>query len=243
MRILLWAEQAKMRRSRTLWIAGFATAMVAMIVVLQGQFLYHGSRYIDGAYWLMTAAQSLGSIYVLPAMIALIGSYTICRERQEDTQKALDMIPVSQVQLLGAKMIWTGAFAIILYISLFCVAAAVEAVLHVQALSLGGILEQVKIYILQGFFLFVAVAPIVALVARMQKSYWLALLFAEVYSFLALFAGMNGLLRSLYPITAAFCLSGYYEATLPQMLLSALSMAGCAGTALILLKREGRRER
>ena len=146
MRILLWAEQAKMRRSKALWIAGFATAMVAMIVVLQGQFLYHGSRYIDGAYWLMTAAQSLGSIYVLPAMIALIGSYTICRERQEDTQKALDMIPVSQVQLLGAKMIWTGAFAIILYLSLFCVAAAVETILHVQVLSLGGILEQMKIY-------------------------------------------------------------------------------------------------
>ena len=241
MRILLWAEQAKMRRSKALWIAGFATAMVAMIVVLQGQFLYHGSRYIDGAYWLMTAAQSLGSIYVLPAMIALIGSYTICRERQEDTQKALDMIPVSQVQLLGAKMIWTGAFAIILYLSLFCV-AAVETILHVQVLSLGGILEQMKIYVLQGFFLFVAVAPIVALVSRMQKSYWLALLFAEVYSFLALFAGMNGFLRSIYPITAAFCLSGYYEATLPQILLSALSMSACVGTTLFLLRREGRRE-
>ena len=37
----------------------------------------------------MTAAQSLATFYVLPAVIALLGSYMICREEQEDTLKSL----------------------------------------------------------------------------------------------------------------------------------------------------------
>ena len=87
MELLLWAERRKLRRSKILWIAGFATVMVALIVFAQGQFTFYESRYIDGAGWFMTAAQSLATFYVLPAVIALLGSYMICREEQEDTPK------------------------------------------------------------------------------------------------------------------------------------------------------------
>ena len=83
MGLLLWAERRKLRRSKILWIAGFATVMVALIVFAQGQFAFYDSRYIDGAGWFMTAAQSLATFYVLPAIIALLGSYMICREEQE----------------------------------------------------------------------------------------------------------------------------------------------------------------
>ena len=67
MELLLWAERRKLRRSKILWIAGFATVMVALIVFAQGQFTFYESRYIDGAGWFMTAAQSLATFYVLPA--------------------------------------------------------------------------------------------------------------------------------------------------------------------------------
>lgn len=87
MKLLLWAERWKLRRSKILWIAGFATVMVALIVFAQGQFMFYGSRYIDKAGWFMTATQSLATFYVLPAVIALLGSYMICREEQEDTLK------------------------------------------------------------------------------------------------------------------------------------------------------------
>ena len=60
----------------------FATVMVALIVFAQGQFTFYESRYIDGTGWFMTAAQSLATFYVLPAVIALLGSYMICREEQ-----------------------------------------------------------------------------------------------------------------------------------------------------------------
>ena len=49
MELLLWAERRKLRRSKILWLAGFATVMVALIVFAQGQFTFYESRYIDGA--------------------------------------------------------------------------------------------------------------------------------------------------------------------------------------------------
>lgn len=97
MKDLLWAESQKLHRSKILWIAGFATVMVGLIVFAQGQFTFYDRRYIDGAGWFMTAAQSLATFYVLPAVIALLGSYMICREEQEDTLKSLRLIPVDSV--------------------------------------------------------------------------------------------------------------------------------------------------
>ena len=74
MKELLWAERQKLRRSKIIWITIFATIMVAFIVFAQGQFVFDGSRYVDGAGWFMTAAQSLATFYFLPAGIALLGS-------------------------------------------------------------------------------------------------------------------------------------------------------------------------
>ena len=113
MELLLWAERRKLRRSKILWIAGFATVMVALIVFAQGQFTFYESRYIDGAGWFMTAAQSLATFYVLPAVIALLGSYMICREEQEDTLKSLRLIPVDEVKLTLSKMVLALVFSVV----------------------------------------------------------------------------------------------------------------------------------
>lgn len=79
MELLLWAERRKLRRSKILWIAGFATVMVALIVFAQGQFTFYESRYIDGAGWFMTAAQSLATFYVLPAVIPIMSGSSALR--------------------------------------------------------------------------------------------------------------------------------------------------------------------
>ena len=101
MKTLLWAERLKLKRSKILWIAVFSAVMVAFIVFMQGQFQYYGQRYVNNVTWYMTATQSLGSLYVFPAMIALMGSYMICRENQDDTMKSLSLIPVSISKLMG----------------------------------------------------------------------------------------------------------------------------------------------
>ena len=148
MKDLLWAESQKLHRSKILWIAGFATVMVGLIVFAQGQFTFYDRRYIDGAGWFMTAAQSLATFYVLPAVIALLGSYMICREEQEDTLKSLRLIPVDEVKLTLAKMILAFVFSVLIYLLLFAITFLVEAVLHLEALSVGLVLENLKIYFL-----------------------------------------------------------------------------------------------
>lgn len=236
MKNLLWAECQKLHRSKILWVAIFATIMVALIVFAQGQFVFKGSRYVDNAGWFMTAAQSLGTLYVLPAVIALLGSYTICREEQEDTLKALRLIPVNEVLLTGAKMLVSLAFSVLIYLLLFLVTLLAEAVLHFGSLSIGMVLNFFKTYLLDGIGMFFAISPIVALVARVKKGYWLALVFTEIYSFAGLFASMTALLKGIYPITAVFNISGYYQATPVQILCSIASLLLCAALTVIILK-------
>lgn len=236
MKTLLWAERLKLKRSKILSIAVFSAIMVSFIVFMQGQFIYNGQRYVDGAGWFMTATQSLGSLYVFPAIIALMGSYMICREDQDDTMKSLFLIPVSVSNLVGAKLIITAIFSVALYAFVFAVTLAVEAVLHISLLDSGVVLGSAKIYLLEGGGLFLAVSPIIAIVYRLKKGYWLALIFAEIYSFFGLFLGMQSTMRSIYPITAAFCVAGYYETTPAQFIISLFSLLACGGLSLILLR-------
>lgn len=231
MELLLWAERRKLRRSKILWIAGFATVMVALIVFAQGQFTFYESRYIDGAGWFMTAAQSLATFYVLPAVIALLGSYMICREEQEDTLKSLRLIPVNEVKLTLSKMVLALVFSVVIYLLLFAITFLVEAVLHFEALSIGLVLGNLKTYLLDGIGVFFAISPIIALVARIKKGYWLALVFAEIYSFAGLFASMSGQLKTVYPMTAVFNISGYYDASMVQVFI---------GTVCEILRKESR---
>ncbi len=236
MELLLWAECQKLRRSKILWIVGFATVMVALIVFAQGQFTFYNSRYIDGAGWFMTAAQSLATFYVLPAVIALLGSYMICREEQEDTLKSLRLIPVDEVKLTLTKMVLALVFSVLIYLLLFTITFIIEAVLHFEALTIGLVLGNLKTYLLDGISVFFAISPIIAFVAQMKKGYWLALVFAEIYSFAGLFASMSDQLKTIYPMTAVFNLSGYYDASVVQVLIGVVVLLACAVLSLLILK-------
>lgn len=236
MKLLLWAEWKKLRHSKVVWLTVFATIMVAVIVFAQGQFLFYGTRYIDGAGWYMTAAQSLATFYVLPAVIALLGSYMICREEQEDTMKALRLIPINETKLTVAKMIISLIFSVLIYLLLFIITFTIEAVLHYHDLSLGVVLSFLKIYFLNGVGIFFAISPIISLVARVKKGYWLALVFAEIYSFAGLFASMSNMLKTFYPIAAVFNISGYYEASAGTMVGSFITLLFCGCLSAVILK-------
>ncbi|WP_346917071.1 ABC transporter permease [Clostridium sp.] len=236
MRNLLWAELQKIRRSNIVWITIFATVMVAVIVFIQGWFTYNGSRDIDSAGWYMTMAQPLATFFVLPAVISLLGSYMICREEHEDTIKSLLLIPINETKLIATKMIITFLFSIFIYLLLFAIAFLTEAILHLSDLSAGMVLDFLKIYFLQGVGIFLAISPIIALVSYMKKSYWIALVLTEMYSFAGLFMSMSNTLKTFYPITAAFGVSGYYEATAQNRMGSIIILLLCGCLSVFILK-------
>lgn len=236
MRILLWAEFQKIRRSNIVWITIFATVMVAVIVFIQGWFTYNGSRDIDSAGWYMTMAQPLATIFVLPAVISLLGSYMICREEDEDTIKSLLIIPINETKLIAAKMIITFLFSIFIYLLLFSIAFLTEVILHLSDLSVGMVLDFLKIYFLQGVGIFLAISPIIALVAYMKKGYWIALVLTEMYSFTGTFMSMSNTLKTFYPITAAFGVAGYYETTAQNRMGSIIILLLCGSLSVFILK-------
>ena len=69
------------------------------------------------------------------AVIALLGSYMICREEQEDTLKSLRLIPVDEVKLTLSKMMLALVFSVLIYLLLFAITFLVEAVLHFEVPS------------------------------------------------------------------------------------------------------------
>ena len=237
MRILLWAEFQKLRRQSIVLVAVFATILVAVTVLIGGKTGGAGLQYTKDAGFYMTTAQVWATLFVLPAVVALMGSYMICREEQDDTIKSLRLIPVSESKITAAKMIVTFIFSILIYLLLFVITFLTETVMRFTALSLGMVLEFLKMYLLEGVGVFLAVSPIIAIVPYWKKSYWLALLLAEVYSFAGLFMSMSNTLRTFYPITAIFGISGYYETTAANRIESLIMLLLCGCLSLLILKR------
>lgn len=255
MKTLLWAEWKKIRRSKITRIAVFALVMTAAIVFTEGQDIYYGpdlnygvktlqgeTRYIDNAGWFMDETQPLATIFVLPAVIALFGSYIICREEEDNTINALRLIPVNEAELTFAKMTVAFAFSISLYFLLFMITFLTEAFLHFSDLSLKLVVTCLKEYVLDGVGIFFAISPIIALIARSKKSYWLALVITEVYNVAGLFAGMSSTLQVLYPITAVFNLSGYNITTIEKRSISSIILLLCGILSVIILKGLNRRK-
>ncbi|MDO4286311.1 MAG: ABC transporter permease [Eubacteriales bacterium] len=249
MRTLLWAEYKKLHRSSIVWITIFATVMIAVIVFAEGQAIhngpdmqyglktvYEGSKYIENAGWYMDEAQPLATIFILPSVIALLGSYMICREEEDDTMKSLSLIPVSDAKLTVAKMVMTFIFSILIYLLLFVITFLTESVLHFSELSVELILSCMKEYLLDGIGVFLAISPVVAFVARKKKGYWIALVFTEFYSVAGLFAGMSSTLLVLYPINAVFNLSGYHITTVEKRAASIIVLLLCGGLSVFLLE-------
>lgn len=235
MRILLWAECQKLRRSNILILTAFATVFIAAFVFIGGKTTVYGVDFSESSGWYMATALTWATMFILPAMIALLGSYMICREEQDDTIKHLRLVPINETKLTAAKMIVTFVLSVLIYLLLFIITLAIEAVLHFSALSIETVLDFLKMYLIQGAGVFFAVSPIIAIVPYMKKSYWLALLLAEIYSFSALFMSMSNALKHFYPITAVFGVSGYYETTVQELAccIIALSLCGCLAAVLL----------
>ena len=90
--------------------------------------------------------------------------------------------------------------------------------------------------------IFFAVLPIICFITEKKLDYWLSLLAAEVYSFITIFVGNLGTISKLYPLVAAFTLSGYYESTPAEILLSVISMVLCGMISGILIYRLSKRD-
>ena len=159
-----------------------------------------------------------------------------CREMQEDTLKSLQIIPIDIPAMLLSKILLVLIFSAALYLILFLSAFIVEAILHVQVLSVGLFGRYLTMYCVEGLSVFIATLPVICIVIKTGQDYWMGLLIAEIYSFITIFVGNLGTVSKLYPIIAALTLSGYYESNYIEKLLSLLSMIACLLFSAFLIK-------
>lgn len=145
MRKMLWAEWRKLRRSSIILITIFATVLIAFIVLVAGRETTVDGFYLSDAGWYMTIVQPWATMFILPAIIAMLGSYMICREEQDDTLKSLLLIPVNETVLTAAKMIVTFILSVLIYLLLFVITLTIELVLHGSELSIGMVLSFLRV--------------------------------------------------------------------------------------------------
>ena len=227
MQILLLAEYKKLHRSKLMFLLVFALVMTLGVVFLQGQFSFGGKKYIDTFGWYILQVQSLTTYFVLPSLIALFGGYIICREEQEDVLKSLKLIPIDERNMITAKMIITLLGSIFIYLILFMVSLIIEAILHLDAVNMSELVHYFVVYILTGIGVFMAISPIIALVGLVKRSYWIALIIAEIYSFIGIFFASKEIARAVYPISSVFVLSGVYETSAIEIMLSIIVNIFC----------------
>ncbi len=243
MKNLIWAEWKKLRRSSIILFTIIATILIAAIVLFAGQGATIEGYYLDDPGWYMTMVQPWATMFVLPAVISMLGSYLICREEQDNTLKSLLLIPVSETKLTAAKMLVTFVLSVLIYLLLFAITLITELILHGSGVSVGMALHFFKSYLLEGIGVFLAVSPIIALVSYTKKSYWLALLMAEIYSFAGLFMSMSNTMKTLYPITGLMGVAGYYDTSLNSQIVSSLVLLLCGLFSFFLLMGHSRQKK
>ena len=222
MKTLLLAEYKKLHRSKLIFLLVFALIMTLGVVFLQGQFTFSGEKYIDTFGWYILQVHSLTTYFVLPSLIALFGGYIICREEQEDVLKSLRLIPIDE--------------SIFVYLILFTASLIIEAVLHLHAVNMSEVVHYFVVYVLTGISVFMVISPIIALIGLVKRSYWIALIIAEIYSFVGIFFASKEILRAIYPISSVFILSGVYETSMLEFAISVLVNFGCCFISYKILK-------
>ena len=237
MKTLLLAEYKKLHRSKLIFLLVFALIMTLGVVFLQGQFTFSGEKYIDTFGWYILQVHSLTSYFVLPSLIALFGGYIICREEQEDVLKSLRLIPIDESNMITAKMIITLLGSIFVYLILFTASLIIEAVLHLNAVNMSEVVHYFVIYVLTGIGVFMAISPIIAFIGLVKRSYWIALIIAEIYSFIGIFFASKEVVRAIYPISSVFVLSGLYKTPVMELLISIIVNIGCCFISHRILKK------
>lgn len=236
MKTLLLAEYKKLHRSKLIFLLVFALIMTLGVVFLQGQFSFSGKKYIDTFGWYILQVQSLTTYFVLPSLIALFGGYIICREEQEDVLKSLRLIPIDESNMITAKMIITLLGSIFIYLILFMVSLIIETVLHLHAVNMSEVVHYFVVYVLTGIGVFMVISPIIAFVGLIKKSYWIALIVTEIYSFIGIFFASKEVVRAIYPISSIFVLSGVYKTSMMEFVISILVNLGCCFISYKILK-------
>lgn len=148
----------------------------------------------------------------MPVLFTLIGGYLINREYSDDTLKNILTVPVSFRKFMAGKLAAIGLLAMLCGVYSFIVTVVVGICAGLPDLNgfvlVGGLLQMVGLSIC----IYIVVLPIITICSRKPGMFMAGSVIAFITGYMVLFF-KEGLLRNIYPYSAALTLIGFDTAS------------------------------
>lgn len=198
MRKLVWCELYKLKRSKSiLLLTSLALFFPAALTLFTKSGLAEATNTAEfHAYYDSLFNNNLvySSMLLLPCLFGCLGAILFFSERDCDTFKNLQVIPVTRNQLIFAKLgvlyLWSELYSLcsVLAVTLFCFV--------LEPLAIYDVLFKLLCGLIAGVTMATVSLPVVVLVIYSNQSYLLSLLLSFLYAvvnwlFLILFASQE----------------------------------------------------
>ena len=201
---IIKTEFVKLKRYFIIWI-GVSLMLLTVLLTL------FTTMADDGMVWdfqfLFEQVVKNFVTMIFPMCITLISGYMISREYTDDTLKNIETLPISLQKLLAGKLIVSAVLSLFLGAVCFAFTVIANFIMGYDGFALLPAITGLVQMTLLGFFLYLAMLPIIVLTSRQKGGFLVGVIVAFVYGFIGMFA--NGALQSIYPVTAALGIINY----------------------------------
>lgn len=237
MRKLVFIELLKLKRTKIVLISFLTVFLIAILSLFQGwRMISLGFEIENKSIFFLEQLLFWNSYYALPAVLVLIGSFSISREKQEGTMNQILTIPVNFLSFILSKLITVVIFSLILSLSIFILGLINQFIIFEGIELTPELLVLIGQYLLNALLISVCVFPIICYTIFLKKDYIILVAVAEIYSFLSVFLN-NTPFRVFYPISAEMGLIGITSFTIMERFIALISIMFCILATFFLLKK------
>lgn len=199
---LVYCEFLKLRRKKFIILTVFAAALFPVPLTA---FASTGNV-MSG--WLYSAIFEFGYFLLLPVVLGILGAVLFFSERANETQKNLDVIPISAASLIIAKIVTLLIFSVIY-------SFAINGVALIGSFIIGNsdnILNRFLLGFLAGIMVAVSVLPVLVIECLSTKGYVFSIIVSLIYTIVS-FVSVLSISDLILPLSAVFRWALPYMAT------------------------------
>ena len=199
---LVYCEFLKLRRKKFIILTVFAAALFPVPLTA---FASMGNV---RSGWLYSAIFEFGYFLLLPVVLGILGAVLFFSERANETQKNLDVIPISAASLIIAKIVTLLIFSVIY-------SFAINGVALIGSFIIGNsdnILNRFLLGFLAGIMVAVSVLPVLVIECLSTKGYVFSIIVSLIYTIVS-FVSVLSISDLILPLSAVFRWALPYMAT------------------------------
>lgn len=234
---LVFIELLKLKKTKIVLISFLTVFLIAILSLFQGwRMISLGFEVENKSIFFLEQLLFWNSYYALPAVLVLIGSFSINREKQEGTMNQILIIPVNFLSFVISKLITVVIFSLILSLSIFILGLINQLIIFKNIELTPELFLLTGQYLLNALLISACVFPIICCAIFLKKDYIILVAVAEIYSFLSVFLN-NTPFRIFYPISAEMGLIGITSFTITERFVAVIPIIFCILATIFLLKK------